>query len=61
MAQGEDDARIGEKPAYHRQAQQIQWILVHQTLPGANLAGMQANESQWNYVIDYIRIWRPAP
>jgi len=31
------------------------------TLPGANLAGMQANESQWNYVIDYIRIWRPAP
>jgi hypothetical protein len=31
------------------------------TLPGANLAGMKADESQWNYIIDYIRIWRPAP
>jgi Glycosyl hydrolases family 16 len=28
------------------------------TLPGANLAGMKADESQWNYVIDYIRIWQ---
>jgi hypothetical protein len=31
------------------------------TLPGANLSGMKADESQWNYVIDYIRIWRRAP
>jgi hypothetical protein len=31
------------------------------TLPGANLSGMKANESQWDYVIDYIRIWKPAP
>lgn len=28
------------------------------TFPGANLAGMKADESQWNYVIDYIRIWQ---
>jgi hypothetical protein len=28
------------------------------TLPGADLAGMKADESQWNYVIDYIRIWQ---
>jgi hypothetical protein len=28
------------------------------TFPGANLADMKADESQWNYVIDYIRIWR---
>ncbi len=30
------------------------------TLPGANLAGMKADESQWNYAIDYIRVWRRA-
>ena len=28
------------------------------TFPSANLAGMKADESQWNYVIDYIRIWQ---
>jgi hypothetical protein len=26
--------------------------------PGANLTAMKADESQWNYVIDYVRIWR---
>jgi hypothetical protein len=26
--------------------------------PKADLRGMQADESQWNYVIDYIRVWR---
>jgi hypothetical protein len=30
-------------------------------IPGANLAGMKADESQWNYVIDYIRLWKQAP
>ena len=28
------------------------------TFPGANLTGMKTDESQWNYVIDYIRIWQ---
>jgi len=28
------------------------------TLPGANLKDMQADESQWNYVIDYVRVWQ---
>ena len=28
------------------------------TLPGVTLAGMTADESQWNYVIDYIRVWQ---
>ena len=31
------------------------------SLPGANLQGMKADESQWDYVIDYIRIWRHVP
>jgi len=28
------------------------------TLPGANLKDMQPDESQWDYVIDYIRVWQ---
>jgi len=28
------------------------------TLPGANVTAMKADESQWDYVIDYVRIWR---
>jgi hypothetical protein len=35
------------------------------SLAGADIGAMKADESQWNYVIDYIRIWRrpnaPAP
>jgi Glycosyl hydrolases family 16 len=27
-------------------------------IPGANLTGMLADESQWNYIIDYVRVWR---
>jgi len=26
--------------------------------PNANLSAMQADEGQWNYVIDYIRVWQ---
>jgi len=36
-------------------------LFLGMTLPGADLSGMRADEAQWNYVIDYIRIWRPAP
>ncbi len=28
------------------------------TLAGADLKGMKADEAQWNYIIDYIRVWR---
>ena len=27
-------------------------------LPGVNLLGMTADESQWDYVIDYLRVWQ---
>jgi len=27
-------------------------------LPGVDITGMTADESQWDYVIDYIRVWK---
>lgn len=31
------------------------------TLKDVDLSAMQADEAQWNYVIDYIRVWRTKP
>jgi hypothetical protein len=28
------------------------------TLPGVDLSGMQANEANWDYCIDYLRVWQ---
>jgi hypothetical protein len=30
-------------------------------LKGVDVSAMKADESQWNYVIDYIRVWRRQP
>jgi len=30
-------------------------------LKGVDVSDMKADESQWNYVIDYIRVWRRQP
>ncbi len=30
-------------------------------LDGVDVSAMKADESQWNYVIDYIRVWRRKP
>lgn len=30
-------------------------------LKGVDVSAMKADESQWNYVIDYIRVWRRKP
>ena len=30
-------------------------------LKGVDVSAMKADESQWNYVVDYIRVWRRKP
>lgn len=55
------DGKPIKQTVYHWDAPPAHILVTNQigmTLDGVNLAGMQANEADWDYVIDYLRVWQ---
>ncbi|MFT8247084.1 family 16 glycosylhydrolase [Roseomonas sp. BN140053] len=55
------DGRRIKQTRYHWNAPPAHILITNQigmTLNGVNLAGMQANEANWDYTVDYLRVWQ---
>ncbi len=55
------DGRRVQQTVYDWNAPPAHILITNQigmNLPGVNLSGMQPNEANWDYAVDYLRVWR---